>query len=63
MSLITWIGGRRGKSGFGMASTAEEVTAGLDLSGKNVLITGVNSGHILIIVVCINHAVDYFFEI
>lgn len=36
--------GRRGESGFGYASTAEEVTAGLDLKGKNVLVTGMNSG-------------------
>lgn len=33
-----------GKSGFGSASTAEDVTAGLDLSGRTVLITGSNSG-------------------
>jgi NAD(P)-dependent dehydrogenase (short-subunit alcohol dehydrogenase family) len=38
------IKGRRGESGFGYASTAEEVTAGIDLSGKTILITGVNSG-------------------
>ena len=29
---------------FGKTSTAEEVTEGLDLSGKSYLITGVNSG-------------------
>lgn len=29
---------------FGVSSTAEEVTAGLDLSGRNVVITGCNSG-------------------
>lgn len=44
MSIVSLIKGRRGASGFGYASTAEEVTAGLDLSGKTVLITGVNSG-------------------
>lgn len=44
MSLVSLIKGRRGESGFGYASTAEEVTAGLDLRGKNILITGVNSG-------------------
>ncbi len=44
MSLVSLIKGRRGASGFGYASTAEEVTAGLDLRGKNILITGVNSG-------------------
>lgn len=38
------IKGRSGASGFGYASTAEEVTEGLDLSGKTVLITGVGSG-------------------
>ncbi len=35
---------RPGPSGFGYGSTAEEVTAGLDLSGKTVLVTGVASG-------------------
>jgi WW domain-containing oxidoreductase len=44
MSLLGLIKGRRGASGFGYASTAEEVTEGLDLSGKSVAITGVNSG-------------------
>ena len=44
MSLLALIKGRRGESGFGFASTAEEVTEGLDLSGKRVLITGINSG-------------------
>lgn len=32
------------RSGFGARSTAEDVTAGLDLSGKTALITGCNSG-------------------
>lgn len=31
-------------SGFNQDSTAEEVTAGLDLSGKTILITGCNAG-------------------
>lgn len=44
MSLAGAIKGRRGPSGFGFGSTAEEVTAGLDLTGRRVLITGVNSG-------------------
>ncbi|HHH31178.1 MAG TPA: SDR family oxidoreductase [Polyangiaceae bacterium] len=44
MSLVSFIKGRRGASGFGYASTAEEVTEGLDLSGKTALITGINSG-------------------
>jgi WW domain-containing oxidoreductase len=38
------IKGHDGVNGFGYASTAEQVTAGVDLSGKRVLITGVNSG-------------------
>jgi NADP-dependent 3-hydroxy acid dehydrogenase YdfG len=29
---------------FGASSTAEEVTAGLDLSGRTALVTGANSG-------------------
>lgn len=33
-----------GPSGFGYSSTAEEVSAGLDLSGKRYLVTGCNSG-------------------
>lgn len=44
MSLVSLVKGRRGESGFGYASTAEEVTEGLDLRGKTILITGVNSG-------------------
>lgn len=44
MSLASLLLGRRGKSGFGYASTAEEVTAGLDLTGRTILITGANSG-------------------
>lgn len=44
MSLVSLLKGRRGASGFGYASTAEEVTDGLDLRGKNILITGVGSG-------------------
>ncbi len=35
---------RKGPSGFGRGSTAEEVTAGLSLSGKTFLVTGCNSG-------------------
>jgi hypothetical protein len=31
-------------SRFGKTSTAEDVTAGMDLSGKTALITGCNSG-------------------
>jgi NAD(P)-dependent dehydrogenase (short-subunit alcohol dehydrogenase family) len=36
--------GRPGPSGFGSRSTAEEVTAGIDLSGRTVLVTGCASG-------------------
>lgn len=43
MSLVALIK-KKGPSGFGYGSTAEEVTAGLDLSGKNILVTGCNSG-------------------
>jgi NAD(P)-dependent dehydrogenase (short-subunit alcohol dehydrogenase family) len=35
---------RKGLSGFGYGSTAEEVTAGLTLGGTTILITGCNSG-------------------
>jgi WW domain-containing oxidoreductase len=34
----------KGPSGFGYGSTAEDVTAGLALAGKTVLLTGCNSG-------------------
>jgi NAD(P)-dependent dehydrogenase (short-subunit alcohol dehydrogenase family) len=34
----------RGPNGLGYGSTAEEVTAGLDLHGKTFLVTGCNSG-------------------
>ena len=43
MSLLSKIKGT-GPSGFGYGSTAEAVTEGLDLSGKNYLVTGCNSG-------------------
>lgn len=43
MSLYSLIR-RKGPSGFGYGSTAEDVTAGLSLTGKTVLITGCNSG-------------------
>lgn len=33
-----------GKSGFGYGSTAEQVTEGLSLEGKSILVTGCNSG-------------------
>lgn len=34
----------RGRSGFGASSTAEQVTAGVDLTGKTFLLTGCNAG-------------------
>jgi NAD(P)-dependent dehydrogenase (short-subunit alcohol dehydrogenase family) len=34
----------KGPSGFGYGSTAEQVTAGLSLAGKTMLVTGCNSG-------------------
>jgi WW domain-containing oxidoreductase len=43
MSLAAVLRGK-GESGFGYGSTAEEVTEGLDLSGRTVLVTGSNSG-------------------
>ena len=33
-----------GPSGFGYGSTAEQVVAGLDLTGVTILLTGCNSG-------------------
>ncbi len=43
MSLYSMVRGK-GPSGFGYGSTAEEVSEGLDLSGKRYLVTGCNSG-------------------
>ena len=43
MSLYSMIAGK-GVSGFGYGSTAEEVTAGLDLTGRRYVVTGANSG-------------------
>jgi NAD(P)-dependent dehydrogenase (short-subunit alcohol dehydrogenase family) len=34
----------KGPNGFGYGSTAEDVTAGVDLTGKTILLTGCNSG-------------------
>jgi WW domain-containing oxidoreductase len=42
MSLFTLFS--KGPSGFGYRSTAEQVTDGLSLTGKTVLVTGCNSG-------------------
>ncbi len=43
MSLYSMMAGK-GPSGFGYGSTAEDVTEGLSLAGKTILITGCNSG-------------------
>src|SRR5262245_40109125 len=43
MSLFALIKGK-GPSGFGYGSTADEVTDGLDLKGRTMLVTGCNSG-------------------
>jgi NAD(P)-dependent dehydrogenase (short-subunit alcohol dehydrogenase family) len=43
MSLYSMIAGR-GANGFGYGSTAEDVTQGLSLAGKTILVTGCNSG-------------------
>lgn len=43
MSLVALFKGK-GPSGFGYASTAEQVTDGIDLTGKTFLLTGCNSG-------------------
>ncbi len=43
MSLYGMLAGK-GASGFGYGSTAEEVTEGLDLSGRRYVVTGANSG-------------------
>ncbi|WOL08448.1 short-chain dehydrogenase TIC 32, chloroplastic-like [Canna indica] len=44
MGLFRLVTGLRGPSGFGSASTAEEVTEGIDASGLTVIITGGASG-------------------
>ena len=43
MSLVSMFKGK-GPSGFGYGSSAEDVTAGLDLGGQTILLTGCNSG-------------------
>jgi NAD(P)-dependent dehydrogenase (short-subunit alcohol dehydrogenase family) len=43
MSLYSFLK-PKGPNGFGNGSTAEDVTAGLSLSGKTILVTGCNSG-------------------
>jgi NAD(P)-dependent dehydrogenase (short-subunit alcohol dehydrogenase family) len=43
MSLLAHLKGK-GPNGFGYGSTAEDVTAGIDLHGRTMLVTGCNSG-------------------
>lgn len=43
MSILSALKGK-GPSGFGYGSTAEQVTEGIDLQGKTILVTGCNSG-------------------
>lgn len=43
MSLVALLK-KKGPSGFGYGSTAEDVTQGLSLAGKTILVTGCNSG-------------------
>lgn len=43
MSIVARLKGK-GSNGFGYGTTAEEVTAGLDLRGQTILVTGCNSG-------------------
>ncbi|MGB5696313.1 MAG: SDR family oxidoreductase [Polyangiales bacterium] len=43
MSLMSMFKGK-GPNGFGYGSTAEDVTEGLDLGGRTILLTGCNSG-------------------
>ena len=39
-TAASYLRGTPGPSGFGSASTAEDVTAGLDLSSKTIIVTG-----------------------
>jgi WW domain-containing oxidoreductase len=43
MSIYGWFASK-GKTGFGYNSTAEQVTEGLSLGGKTMMVTGCNSG-------------------
>src|SRR5579871_3266157 len=43
MALVAALKGK-GPNGFGFSTTAEEATAGADLHGKTMLVTGCNSG-------------------
>lgn len=46
MGIISLMTGMAGASGFGSASTAEQVTDGIDASNLTVIVTG---NHILLI--------------
>jgi NAD(P)-dependent dehydrogenase (short-subunit alcohol dehydrogenase family) len=43
MSILSIVS-RNGPTGFGYSSTAEDVTSGVSLAGKTILVTGCNSG-------------------
>src|SRR6202034_1014797 len=43
MSILSIVS-RNGPTGFGYSSTAEDVTSGVSLAGKAILVTGCNSG-------------------
>jgi hypothetical protein len=45
MGLWGWPWGRRGPSGFGGGSTAEEVTAGVDVGHLTAIVTGLLTSH------------------
>eukprot|EP00271_Cylindrocystis_brebissonii_P015671 TRINITY_DN38634_c0_g1_i1.p1 TRINITY_DN38634_c0_g1~~TRINITY_DN38634_c0_g1_i1.p1 ORF type:complete len:329 (-),score=60.24 TRINITY_DN38634_c0_g1_i1:450-1436(-) len=44
MNVINFMRGVKGPSGFGGGSTAEEVTAGVNLAGKVAIVTGTTAG-------------------
>ncbi|XP_010543328.1 PREDICTED: short-chain dehydrogenase TIC 32, chloroplastic-like isoform X2 [Tarenaya hassleriana] len=47
MGIYSLVTGRRGASGFGSASTAEEVTQGIDASHLTAIITGLETARVL----------------
>jgi len=49
MGLWSWPWGRRGPSGFGSASTAEEVTAGVDATNLTAIVTGLSISSFLLL--------------
>jgi len=52
MGLWSWPWGRQGPSGFGSASTAEEVTAGVDATNLTAIVTGLHLFLFLLSVQC-----------